>query len=83
MDTTTPTTDIIVFDAEIMEDEPNGFGKEIAKNTAVAGASAGVVLLGVLAFHYLKPMVVAMFSSSKETEQAEETGTPTETPTQD
>jgi hypothetical protein len=83
MDTTTPTTDIVIIDAEIVEDDETTFGKEIAKNTAYAGAGIGVVVLGVLAFNYLKPRIASLFSSSTETEPtAEETGT-TETPDQD
>lgn len=77
MDTTTdtPATDIVVVDAEIVEDE-SGFGSEIAKNAAVSAATVGVVVVGVLAFNHLKPRVASLIARIKKTE----TPAPAETP---
>lgn len=87
MDTTTdtPATDLVVVEAEIVEDDPSGFGSEIAKNAGVSAATAGVVVLGIVAFKYLKPRVVSLIARKKtETPVAEPVEvTPEETPKQD
>jgi phosphoglycerate-specific signal transduction histidine kinase len=66
MDTATTTTDLVVTDAEVLEDEANGFGKELASTALVSTATAAVVIGGFVAFNYLKPRVVSLFHRSKE-----------------
>lgn len=65
MDTDTTIADLVVIDADNLEIDTDSFSKEFVSNTAIMAASAGAVVVGVLAYRRLKPRVVSLLARSK------------------
>jgi hypothetical protein len=66
MDTETTTNDLVIIDAEIVEDAPNGTTKELTKTVATTAATAAVVLAGVYVYNFVKPKVASFIVSRGE-----------------
>lgn len=75
MDTETPTTDLVIIDAELVDDAPSGFGTELAKTAGTTAATAAVMLAGIYAYNRLKPKVASICAAWKNTKLDDESPT--------
>lgn len=80
MDTTDTTTDLVIIDAEIVEDDTDSVANSVGKTLAATAASSAIVLGAVLAYKFAAPKVASWFTRSKTDEPAETVEVPTETP---
>lgn len=81
-DTTPTTTDLVIIDAELVEETPD-HGNSIVNTVATTAATSAVILGGMLAYKFLKPKVTSLFNRSKSEEpvvEAEVVEAPAETP---
>lgn len=79
MDTQTALADVVILDAENMEND-NTFGKETAKTVATTAAASAVIIGGIYAYNRLKPRVVSLLSRHKETVKPEDVPVITDAP---
>lgn len=65
MDTTdTTTTDLVIIDAELMEDDTDSVAHNVGKTVATTAATSAVVIGAILLYKYAAPKVASFFTRS-------------------